>query len=178
MAGYPKSVIFPASSTLPELVVWAFGGNSPALAYKAYVLGSAACLPWLIALAAGTFGLRRGARRAPSRSSCSTSGQISRSTTRRSACSPTCWRSRWRCLSLGAFAGFLTEGGAIRWLVSALLLSLAFLVHLTTAMILVPAAALAYFTALRTATRRSAENGAAPCADCPWAVTSRSGCCP
>ena len=29
MAGYPKSVIFPASSTLPELVVWAFGGGIP-----------------------------------------------------------------------------------------------------------------------------------------------------
>src|SRR3954471_5823682 len=31
MAGYPKSVIFPASSTLPELIVWAFGGDNPAL---------------------------------------------------------------------------------------------------------------------------------------------------
>ena len=56
MAGYPKSVVFPASSTLPELVVWAFGGSQPDLAYKVYVLVSAAILPWVIALAAGAFG--------------------------------------------------------------------------------------------------------------------------
>src|SRR5690242_11253148 len=29
MAGYAKSVVFPASSTLPELVVFAFGGSRP-----------------------------------------------------------------------------------------------------------------------------------------------------
>ena len=38
MAGYAKSVVFPASSTLPELVVAAFGGSHPELAYKLYVL--------------------------------------------------------------------------------------------------------------------------------------------
>src|SRR3954451_22577532 len=58
MAGYPKSVIFPASSTLPELVVWAFGGDHPELAYKLYVLGSAGAIPWLIALAAAAWGIR------------------------------------------------------------------------------------------------------------------------
>ena len=49
MAGYAKSVVFPASSTLPELVVAAFGGARPELAYKVYVLVSAAAVPWLIA---------------------------------------------------------------------------------------------------------------------------------
>src|SRR3954453_8197643 len=58
MAGYPKSVVFPASSTLPELVVWAFGRDRPELAYKIYVLVSAAAIPWLVALAAATWGLR------------------------------------------------------------------------------------------------------------------------
>jgi hypothetical protein len=45
MAGYAKSVVFPASSTLPELVVTAFGGTRPELAYKLYVLVSAAAVP-------------------------------------------------------------------------------------------------------------------------------------
>ena len=51
MAGYAKSVVFPASSTLPELVVALFGGEHPEFAYKLYVLISAAAVPWLIALA-------------------------------------------------------------------------------------------------------------------------------
>ena len=51
MAGYAKSVIFPASSTLPELVIALFGGSRPELAYKLYVLVSAALIPWLVALA-------------------------------------------------------------------------------------------------------------------------------
>ena len=51
MAGYAKSVVFPSSSTLPELVVAVFGGEHPEFAYKVYVLVSAAAVPWLIALA-------------------------------------------------------------------------------------------------------------------------------
>ena len=51
MAGYAKSVVYPASSTLPELVVALFGGEHPEFAYKLYVLVSAAAVPWLIALA-------------------------------------------------------------------------------------------------------------------------------
>ena len=51
MSGYAKSVVFPASSTLPELVIAAFGGAHPEFAYKLYVLVSAAAVPWLIALA-------------------------------------------------------------------------------------------------------------------------------
>ena len=51
MSGYAKSVVFPASSTVPELVVALFGGTHPEFAYKVYVLISAAAVPWLIALA-------------------------------------------------------------------------------------------------------------------------------
>ena len=51
MAGYAKSVVFPSSSTLPELVVTFFGGDRPEFAYKLYVLISAAAVPWLVALA-------------------------------------------------------------------------------------------------------------------------------
>lgn len=54
MAGYPKSVVFPASSTLPELVVAAGGlvGLDPAIAYKLHVLFAAASPPLWILLAA------------------------------------------------------------------------------------------------------------------------------
>ncbi len=51
MAGYAKSVVFPSSSTLPELAIALFGGKHPELAYKLYVLVSAAIVPWLLALA-------------------------------------------------------------------------------------------------------------------------------
>ena len=47
-------------------------------------------------------------------------------------------------LATGAFARFLSHGGVTYWLVSTALMSLAFLVHLTTPMVIVPAAALAY----------------------------------
>ena len=40
MSGYAKSVVFPSSSTLPELVIAVFGGEHPELAYKIYVLVS------------------------------------------------------------------------------------------------------------------------------------------
>ena len=51
MSGYAKSVVFPSSSTLPELVVAWFGGEHPDVAYKIYVLVSAAAVPWLMVLA-------------------------------------------------------------------------------------------------------------------------------
>ena len=47
----------------------------------------------------------------------------------------------------GAFGRFLTGRGVVGWLICASLMSLAFMIHFTTAMIIVPAAALAYFTA-------------------------------
>src|SRR5262249_47526558 len=58
MAGYAKSVVFPASSTMPELVIAAFGGARPELAYKVYVLVSAAAVPWLLAIACALWRLR------------------------------------------------------------------------------------------------------------------------
>jgi hypothetical protein len=146
MAGYPKSVIFPASSTLPEIVVWAFGGQRPELAYKVYVLVSAALLPWLVALAALSWGLRaRGAALAvllflvyvwtDFPINYAAFGML-----------PYLLAIPLGLLATGVFTAFLNRGGFLRWLVSAFLLSLAFLVHLTTAMIVAPAAALSYLT--------------------------------
>src|SRR5262245_18438751 len=61
MAGYAKSVVFPASSTLPDLVIAAFGRAHPEVAYKVYVLVSAAAVPWLLAIACTLWGLRSAA---------------------------------------------------------------------------------------------------------------------
>src|SRR5262245_66608256 len=61
MAGYAKSIIFPASSTLPELSVALFGGDWPVLAYKLYVLVSVAVVPWLVLVAAQRIGPPGGA---------------------------------------------------------------------------------------------------------------------
>jgi len=53
MAGYPKSAVFPASSTLPELVLAALGGwAEPAVLYKFYVFLAALAAPVLILWAA------------------------------------------------------------------------------------------------------------------------------
>jgi hypothetical protein len=158
MAGYPKSVIFPASSTLPELVVWAFGETRPELAYKVYVLVSAAILPWVIALAAWAYGHRAsGAALAvllyllylwtDFPINYAAFGMI-----------PYLLAIPLALLALGSFVRFLNSGGSIRWLGTAALLSLAFLVHLTTAMILVPAAAMAYLAAVMRR-RDSSERG-------------------
>ena len=157
MSGYAKSVVFPASSTLPELVVAAFGQNHPALTFKLYVLVSAAAAPWLVGLAciiwrippAGTMivilldllyiwtdwpinyvGL----------------GML-----------PYFLAIPLGLVATGAFARLLTRGGAMNWLITAILMSLAFLVHLTVAMVVVPAALLAYVGVSRRPGRVSPE---------------------
>ncbi|HEV3120269.1 MAG TPA: hypothetical protein VGY53_00130, partial [Isosphaeraceae bacterium] len=58
MAGYAKSVVWPSSSTLPELAVALFGGSRPERAYKVYVLLSAALAPWLVWAACAVWRLR------------------------------------------------------------------------------------------------------------------------
>ena len=150
MAGYAKSVVFPASSTLPELVVWAFGGARPELAYKVYVLVSAAAIPWLVALAAATWGLRAFGQAVSVALflvyvwtdfpiNYAAFGML-----------PYLLAIPLGLLATGVFAGYLDRGGLARWLACAGLMSLAVLVHFTAAMVVVPAAALAYAVASMT----------------------------
>jgi hypothetical protein len=144
MAGYPKSVVFPASSTLPELVVAAFGGKRPELAYKVYVLVAGAAVPWLIALACPLW------RVPPAGAAFAVLlhllyvwadwpinyvafGML-----------PYFLAIPLALVAQGAFARFLERPGVLIWLVATLLVSLAFLVHLTSMMVIVPGAALAY----------------------------------
>ena len=138
MAGYAKSVVFPSSSTLPEMVVTFCRGQRPEFAYKVYVLISAAVVPWLVALACFLW-------RVPAAGTAIavlldllyiwTDFPINYVT--------------WGMLpyfvaipvglaATGAFAWFLSNGGTVQWLVATVLSSLAFLCHLTAAMVIAP----------------------------------------
>lgn len=149
MAGYPKSVVFPASSTLPELVVWAFGGDRPERAYKLYVLIASAIAPWLVAWACWIWGLRPEALAAAVWLYLAyvwtdfpinyvSLGMV-----------PYFLAIPLSLVAAGAFGRFLESGGLGRWLLASLLCSGAFLVHLTAGMIVAPAGAFAYLCALR-----------------------------
>ena len=121
MSGYAKSVVFPSSSTLPELVIALFGGKHPELAYKIYVLVSAAAVPWLIALACAIWRVPPAERRSRYSGARSTSGLTFRSVTWHSGMLPYFLGVPLALAATGAFARFLERGGAINWLVAAVL---------------------------------------------------------
>jgi len=162
MAGYAKSVVFPASSTLPELAISAFGGEHPEFAYKVYVLVSAAAVPWLIALACAFW------RIPPAGAAIAvlldllyiwTDFPINYAAF---GMLPYFLSIPLGLVATGAFARFLTRGGTLNWLITAGLMSLAFLVHLTTAMVIVPAAVLSYLAVVvrgRVHSAREAREG-------------------
>ena len=146
MSGYAKSVVFPASSTLPEVVLAFFNSARPELVYKLYVFVSGAALPWLVAIACGNWRFRE-------------------VTTLTAICLalfyvwtdfpisyvafgmlPYFLGIPLAMIAAGVFARYLSKGGLILWTTSVVLMSLAVLVHLTTAMILVPSALFAYLT--------------------------------
>jgi hypothetical protein len=145
MAGYPQSVMFPPSSTLPDVWMWAFGGDErPEVAFKWYVLIAAAVAPWLIAAAGMAQGMGRTGIAAavllflgylwtdwPI-------NYVGIGMMPYFVAAPTC------VLAAGLFGRFVDVGGIGRWLAAALLCSTAFLMHLTAAMLLAPAGALAY----------------------------------
>jgi hypothetical protein len=153
MAGYAKSVIFPASSTLPELVIALFGGDRAEFAYKAYVLASAALIPWLVAWGAGLWNARgRGAAIAvllfltyvwtDFPINYAAFGML-----------PYLLAIPLGLAATGAFCRYAERGGMRWWLVSTALMVGVVLVHLTGAMVVAPAAALAYATAFATRER-------------------------
>jgi hypothetical protein len=149
MAGYAKSVVFPASSTLPELAVALLGGSNPALAYKLYVLISAAAYPWLIAAACWLFGMSAWPSTVAVLLSLLyiwTDWPINYVTF---GMLPYFLGIPVALVATGAFAHFLDRPCCRHWLVASLLLSLAMMVHLTTAMVAAPAALLAYIAAVQ-----------------------------
>jgi hypothetical protein len=147
MSGYAKSVVFPASSTLPELVIAAFGGTRPEFAYKLYVLVSAAAVPWLIALACFIWQIRAAtAATAVGLAlvyiwtdfplSYAAFGML-----------PYFLGIPLGLVATGVFARYLIRGGWLNGIMASMLMSLAVLVHLTTAIVIAPAALLAYIVA-------------------------------
>jgi hypothetical protein len=155
MAGYAKSVVWPSSSTLPELVVFLFGGARPERAYKVYVFVAAALVPWLIAAAGRAAGLRAGAIATSVLAfliylwtdfplNYAAFGML-----------PFFLGIPLGLLATILFTRYLERGGFVWWLAAALVSSLAWLVHLTTAQVVVPAALLAYLVAALSARRAS-----------------------
>ena len=153
MAGYPKSIVFPASSTLPELVVAFAGGDRPDLVYKLYVLISAASVPWLVLLAARGMG--------------ATAGGALLAVILYLAYLWTDFPINYAAFGMlpylvaiplglvasAAVAGYAARGGFLRWVAAALLSGLCVLVHFTAAMVVVPAAATAYVAGVVRASR-------------------------
>ncbi len=149
MAGYAKSVVFPASSTLPELVVAMFGGGHPELAYKIYVLLAAAAYPWLVALACSLFGVRGWPAAVAvllSEIYIWTDWPINYVTF---GMLPYFLGIPIALVATASFAFFLGRRDVGTWIVTTALLSVALLVHLTTAMVIAPAVLIAYVAAVR-----------------------------
>jgi hypothetical protein len=157
MAGYAKSVVFPASSTLPELVVAVFGGSRPERAYKLYVLVSTALIPWLIALAGVFWRVRPGAIAwavllfllyvwTGFPINYAVFGMV-----------PYLLAIPLGLAATGSLVRYLDRGGLRWWTVMATLMVLVVLVHLTSAMVVAPTSALAYGAAVL---RRDESKGA------------------
>jgi hypothetical protein len=153
MAGYAKSIIFPASSTLVE-VVFALGGRArPALAYKLYVLVTAAAIPWLVALTGWLWKLPASA----------VAWSVALFTVYVWSDFPMNYAEFGMLpylvvIPLGLLAVVLVEryldkGGSARWLAAAAACSLAVMIHFTCAMIVIPAAAATYLFAFACGSR-------------------------
>lgn len=160
MAGYAKSVVFPASSTLPELVIALFGGNHPEFTYKLYVLTAAALIPWLMAGSGLLWRVSWGGIAASVLLflvyvwtdfpiNYAGYGML-----------PYLLAIPLGLVATGVFCQYLDRGGWAWWLFSAIAMIGVVLVHLTSAMIVAPAAALAYATAL--------SRGSRPGPPWPW----------
>jgi hypothetical protein len=148
MAGYAKSIISDSSSTLSDVVVGLFGSREPALAYKLYVLVAAAVVPWLIVAAALVW------RAGP--------GAIAATVLLFLLYIWTDFPISYPALGMVAYflaiplgllvtavlTVFIERGGLWLWIASAFGSAVLVMVHLTSPMIVVPAAGLAYLAAV------------------------------
>lgn len=158
MAGYPKNLLFPQSSTMFDVTNFLTGGRWPVQVFKAVVFLALASVPWLIALAGWIWGLRPGAV-AVAVALVLVYGW----TEGGGANFP--WNYAWYGMSayllavplsvvaVAAFSRYLGLGGWTRWVLAAVLISLSLLVHVTTPMILGPAGLVGYLGAVWRARR-------------------------
>lgn len=146
MSGYARSVIFPTSTTLAELSVVCLGflGVPSVQAFKSYVWAATSSAPWFLVLAGLAWRLK------PSAIAAAVGlfliyvwtdwpinyvyyGMVGYFTSIPIALCATAWIGR-----------FLDDGGFGRWAFASVLTSLAWLVHVTTAQTIAPAALSAY----------------------------------
>ncbi len=153
MAGYAKSLYSNPSSNLSDLVVGLLGAGNPVLAYRVYVFFVGMAVPWLV------IGAGRLLRFGPGATGAAVGLFVV---------------DLWSGFGLGylffgmvafflsvplgllatlAVVNFLDCGGFGRWLLSAILLSLLWLVHVTSPMLVVPAVACSYAAAVVRARR-------------------------
>jgi len=147
MAGYPKSVVFPASSTLPEIVLALFPNAAPYRVYKLYVFVAVAGAPMLVALAAWLLRMRHGAIVAAVGLFLTylwTDWPINYASF---GMVPYFLAVPWCLLTIAVIGRFLERGGLGRWAVMVVVSSLALMIHLTSAMIVVAPAFAAYLWA-------------------------------
>ena len=148
MSGFAKSAVFPASSTLPEVVIALFGGTRPEVAYKLYVLISCSLVVWLVYAAAaiwrlGAFGQLLAVfvylfyLWTDFPVNYPIFGMV-----------PYFLAIPLGLMVTGAFARYCERGGFFLWLATALLFVFVVLIHFTSAMVVAPAAILVYGAAL------------------------------
>ena len=153
MSGYAMSVISGTSSTLTNLVILAFGGDRPAVAFKVMTFACVAVLPWVVLLAGAVL------RSSPVANVSSLSLFLLYFWTDFPVSYAEAGMTAYMLsvpldlLSIALLTAYLDRGGAAAWLAAATSCAAVFLVHLTSAMVLGPAGLVTYVVALRRARR-------------------------
>lgn len=148
MAGYAMSVVSLPSSNLSELVILAFGGSRPELAYKLYVLAGATLLPALLAAVAVAWGAR------PASAVIAAALFLAYFWTDFSGDYVMTGMMGYSLslplglLAAAAVAAYLDRGGPWRWLGASAAGAAALLVHPTSPMLVGPAVAASYGVAI------------------------------
>ncbi len=153
MAGYPKSVIFPQSSTLYDATSFLIPGVPRPILHKWIVFFALGSIPWVVALAGSLWGLRDDAVAwavalfllyvwtnggdAGFPLNFAYFGMLTYL-----LAVPVC------LVATAAYSRYMARGGMGRWFGAILASFLAFLVHVTAPMIVVPGALLSFLTAL------------------------------
>lgn len=155
MAGYAKSIIFPPSSTSGDVVAFLTGTTRPALTYKWTVFVSVAAIPWLVLAAGGALGLRPAERLVGVAVYLVYIWSDFPISYAEFGMQPYLLAIPLGLWAAAAVVPFLERGGAHRYLAACLGMSLAVLVHLTSAMVVAPAVALAYMPEWSSAPRKT-----------------------
>ncbi|WP_435006804.1 hypothetical protein P12x_004280 [Tundrisphaera lichenicola] len=148
MSGYAMSIVSDLSSAFSSLFVFAFPSR-PALSYKLHVLFCASIVPWLVAFTAAAWRLR------PS----GVVAGVALYTIYFWTAFPANYSALGMMdyilsvplglLAVSGLTAYLERGGLFRWFVASMACSAVFLVHVTSPMLVGPAAILAYAVAVR-----------------------------